>query len=85
MLCSTKNVFCDEDADFPHGSPLLIKEEDILIGLGSWYDSCSSPLVKGQYPVAVYTDVTEMKAWIQSIVYDNEGPGTGICCRGKFD
>ena len=83
MLCSTKDVFCPDNVDYVVGSPLVIGEEDVLIGLASWHDSCSSPLVKNQYSVGVYSDIANLQNWILGTVYSQGGPGTGICCRGN--
>ena len=85
MLCSAKDVFCPDDADYVRGSPLVTEEEDILIGLASWHQSCSAPLIKGQYSVGVYTDIVNLQEWVKRTVYRNGGPGTGICCRGNYN
>ena len=82
MLCSTKDVFCPDNVDYVVGSPLVIEEEDVLIGLASWHDSCSSPLVKTK-TVGVYSDIAYLQSWILGTVYSQGGPGTGICCRGN--
>ena len=80
MLCSTMDVFCPEDADYVVGSPLVI--EDVIIGLASWHQSCSAPLVKTK-TVGVYADIVILQSWILGTVYSQGGPGTGICCRGN--
>ena len=83
MLCSTKDVFCPDGADNVRGSPLVTEEEDILIGLASWHQSCTTPLVKNK-PVGVYANIAHLKTWILQTVYSHGGPGTGICCRGNL-
>ena len=82
MLCSTKDVFCPDDAGYVRGSPLVTEDDDVIIGLASWHQSCAEPLVKGQYSVGVYAEISKLTTWILQTVYSQGGPGTGICCRG---
>ena len=83
MMCSTMDIFCPDGADYVRGTPLLTEDDDVIIGLASWHQSCSEPLVKGQYSVGVYADIAHLRTWIRQTVYSHGGPGTGICCRGS--
>ena len=83
MMCSTINVFCPDDAEYVYGTPLVTEDDDVIIGLASWHQSCSAPLVKEQYSVGVYADIALLTTWIRQTVYSHGGPGTGICCRGN--
>ena len=83
MLCSTTNVFCDEYVEFPIGLPLVAEELNVLMGLGSWHQTCATPLAENTFSIGVYADIRILSDWIQRTVYENEGPGTGISSRGN--